>query len=371
MKSKPLVVVLVVAAVSVAGAYFALTRSETSSAIVRGAVFFPALSSDAAKITRIELDRSGKQMVLAKVGDAWTLVTSGGYPVQFEDVKGLVAGLTGLKIEDTMTALPERHAALALAWPDDSGRGARVRLYGEGTTPLLDVILGEERANPRSQFVRRESEVQCWRVLGSVSVDLDPRRWVDAELLSIPDGEVRGVTMNGLTLRGTESPDGKVSFAAEEAAPLALVGIPEGTVEWIDERIDVAVRTLPPWLSRLELDDARKATNGTPDAAISPTFDMTHGTLTVHSVRDGDAVWISFTAAAKPDAPSTEAINSKRKYPGDPYIPDWVEFARKHAGWEYKLPAWKLTSLEEATKLVPGQEPTDPNAPTRVPDPRG
>ena len=66
-------------------------------------------------------------------------------------------------------------------------------------------------------------------------------------------------------------------------------------------------------------------------------------------------------------------INAKKKYPGDPYIPDWKAFAAKHAGWEYKLPAWKLTSLEEASKVPDegdGTEPADPNQPTRIPSAR-
>ncbi len=367
MKSKSLVVVGAVAVTCVVAAYVALSRSETSSTIARGAPFLATLSDDAAAVKRIEIDRGGKRIEVAKVGDGWSLLSSGGYPVQFEEVKGLVAGLTALKIDDTMTALAERHDALGLAWPNDSGSGARVRFFSDSAEPTLDLILGEERANPRGQFVRRNGENQCWRVLGSVSVDIDPRRWVDAELIAIPDGEVRGVTFNGLSLRGTEAANGKVTFAAVEAEPLT----PASTFEWTEGRTTVALRALPSWLSRLELDDVRKAKGGTPDGAISPTFDMVRGTLTVNAVRDGDAVWISFVAAAKPNAPSADAINATKKYPGDPYIPDWAVFTAKHAGWEYKLPAWKLSSLLEASKLAAEEAAPDLNAPTRVPDPRG
>ena len=88
--------------------------------------------------------------------------------------------------------------------------------------------------------------------------------------------------------------------------------------------------------------------------AISPEFDMVRGTLKVNAVRDGDAVWISFEAKPKDGAPSAAEINAKKKYPGDPYVPDWAEFAAKHAGWEYRLPVWKLNSLEEAGKIPVG-----------------
>ncbi|MFM7261952.1 MAG: DUF4340 domain-containing protein, partial [bacterium] len=295
MKSKTLVIVLAVAAASVGGAYIALSKGRSASELVRGEPFLPTITDLAPKLVKIELMRGNDRRELRKVGDGWILVTSDGYPVRFEEVKGLVAGLSSLKTDDRMTAKKERHGELALAWtnetPDESGRGARVRLFtstDEGATPEVDIVLGEERANPRAQFVRRFSEDQCWRVLGSVLVDIEPRRWVEAELLSIPDGEVRGVTFNGLTLVGTEGADGRVTYAAVEppapAVPLAAPSTPTDFV-WTDARKDVAIRTLPNWLSRLELDDVRRAKGGAPDPALSAVFDMVRGTLKVNAVR--------------------------------------------------------------------------------------
>ena len=398
MKSKQLAVIVALAAISVGGAYLALSKGGSkSSEIARGEPFLPQVAEVAPKVVRIELERGGAgettRRELRKEGDGWILVTSDGYPVRFEEVKGLVAGLTSLKIDDRMTAKKERHGELGLAWtaetPDSSGRGARVRLYtsnpdsagaGSAAAPVVDVVLGEERANPRAQFVRRFSEDQCWRVLGSVLVDIDPRRWVEAELLAIPDGEVRGVTFNGLTLVGTEGADGRVTYAAaENATPLAALATESGTVQWTDARKEVATRTLPNWLSRLELDDVRRAKGGTPDPTLSATFDMVRGTLKINAVRDASdpsAVWISFEAAPKEGAPSADEINAKKKYPGDPYIPDWKAFAAKHAGWEYKLPGWKLNALEEAAKLPDESADgatggaADPNQPTRIPSAR-
>ncbi len=389
MKSKQLAVIVALAAISVGGAYLALSKGGSkSSEIARGEPFLPQVAEVAPKVVRIELERGGAgettRRELRKEGDGWILVTSDGYPVRFEEVKGLVAGLTSLKIDDRMTAKKERHGELGLAWtaetPDSSGRGARVRLYDDstdtGAAPVVDVVLGEERANPRAQFVRRFSEDQCWRVLGSVLVDIDPRRWVEAELLAIPDGEVRGVTFNGLTLVGTEGADGRVTYAAaENATPLAALATESGTVQWTDARKEVAIRTLPNWLSRLELDDVRRAKGGAPDPTLSATFDMVRGTLKVNAVRDASdpsAVWISFEAAPKEGAPSADEINAKKKYPGDPYIPDWKAFAAKHAGWEYKLPGWKLNALEEAAKLPDEAtgDGADPNQPTRIPSAR-
>ncbi len=368
MKSTTITVVFGLAGLSLVGAYFALSRSEFSSTIERGAPFVSGLSEQAASLRRIEIDRGGKHIELVKNGESWTLASSDGYPAQFESIKSLVSGLENLKVDDRMTALVDRHEKLALAWPDDSGRGARVRLYGDALLPMYDLMLGEERSSPRAQFLRRTNEDQCWRVLGSVGADVEPQHWINAELLSIPDGEVRGVLFNGLELRGIEGADGKVTYTSVDQAPLA----PAGSIEWTEPRIVVALRTLPSWLSRLEMMDVRKSTNTAADPTISPTFDMVRGTLTVHCVRESDAVWISFSATPKPGAPSAEAINAKKKYSGDPCIPDWTEFIAKHAGWEFKLPEWKRTALEEAANMpADGEVSEDPNRPTRVPRPSG
>ena len=355
--------ILAASAACVGVAVFAVTRGTRTAEIEPGGPFLAGLADAQASIDRIELARGSDTLVLARDGNAWTLASRDGYPARFEEVKALISGLASLKTDQRMTAKKERHDELALAWPDAAGRAAKVRVLA-GEKPVIEMVLGEERANPRSQYVRRADEEQCWRVLGSVMADLDARRWVEAELLSLPEGEVEGVAMNGLEIKGVAGADGKKAYAASgPAAPLAA-----SDFEWTEPRKAAALRSLPGWLARLELEDVRKAKGGAVDAAISPGFDMVRGTLKVNAVRDGDGVWISFEAAPKPGAPSADEINAKRKYPGDPFVPDWTEFARTHAGWEYKLPAWKLTSLEEALKTPAAAG--DPTQPMRVPSAR-
>ena len=370
MKTKSLGIVLGIAALSTVGAYFALSRGTKTADFEPGAPFLPELSTKAGSIDRIELERGATKIELVRDGVVWRLSSSDGYPARFEEIKGLVSGVSSLKTDQKMTAQKDRQTELALAWPDGGGRAARARLLA-GNETVADIILGEERANPRAQFVRREAEDQCWRVLGSVLVEIEPRRWVDAELLAIPEGEVRAVFVNGLHISSTESPEGKISYQVVENSPLVMAT----DYEWTAPRSAVAQRTLPSWLSRLELDDVRRAkvggvSGGAIDPALSPEFDMVRGTLKINAVRDGDAVWISFDAKAKDGAPSAAEMNAKKKYPGDPYVPDWKDFAAKHTGWQYKLPLWKLNSLEEATKTpIATEKPTDPTAPTVVPSP--
>ncbi len=365
-KHKTMVMILATSLACVGAAVIALRRDAMFPVVAGGVPLLPTLADKAASIDRAEIERGGTSLVLVRAAgaaDEWTLASRDGYPARFEELKGIVSGLATMRIDQRMTALPERHAELGLAWPDAEGRAARVRLLAGGEV-VADVVVGDERANPRSQFARMADEPQTFRALGSIVVDTDTRRWVDAELLSLPEGEVDSVLIDGLEVKATVGADGRKSYAATEAGALVTAG----DFEWTDLRKAAAVRSLPGWLARLELEDVRKATGGAVDPAISPTFDMVRGTLKVNAVRDGDGVWISFEATPKEGAPSAEEINARRKHAGDPFVPDWTEFARKHAGWEYKLPAWKVASLEEALKTPATRG--DPNQPVRIPSAR-
>ena len=372
MKPTTLIVILGVVGASVGGAYLALAKRGATAGASQAGAFVESLGARADAIDRIEIARGDRRVELAKSAGGWTLATGDGYPARFEEVKGLVAGIAALERDQRMTALPARHAELGLAWPDDEGRAARVTLRA-GDTVVADLVLGAERASPRSQFVRNAAEDQCWRVLGSVVVDLDTRRLVEAELLSLPEGEVESVAIAGLAIAGTVDAAGKRSFPVP-AAPTPTPADTADAFEWTDARRAAAARALPGWLARLELDEVRRANDpdGEPDPLLSPTFEMVRGTLRVKGVRDGDDIWISFDATPKEGAPSADEINARRKYPGDPFVPDWTAFAAKHAGWQYRLPRWKTTAFDEIlTAANPDEGGTTPSTtPLELPSAR-
>lgn len=370
MKPLTMIVILGVVGASVGGAYLALAKRGASGEAAQAGAFVGSLAARADAIDRIEIVRGDRRVELARSGGAWTLATGDGYPARFEEVKGLVAGIAALERDQRMTALPARHGELGLAWPDDEGRAARVTIRA-GDTVVADLVLGAERANPRSQFVRNAGEDQCWRVLGSVVVDLETRRLVEAELLSLPEGEVESVAIAGLAIEAATDAAGKRTFPVP-AAPAPTPADTDDAFEWTGARRAAAARALPGWLARLELDEVRRATGAAADPLLSPTFAMVRGTLRVRGVRDGDDIWISFDATPKEDAPSADEINARRKYPGDPFVPDWIEFAARHAGWEYRLPRWKATALDEiAAAANPGDGDTDPSTiPLELPSAR-
>ncbi|MSR40858.1 MAG: DUF4340 domain-containing protein [Phycisphaerales bacterium] len=340
---------------------YVLMLSQTKDATDSVGAFAPELAQRISAISRIEVQRGTDAIILTRdAAGAWKLATSDGYPASTAQVAGLVNGLASLEKDAAMTAKPEKFGELALAWPaTEASVGALVRLFdtpdgSASSAPFAEYVIGQERAKPRTQYLRMLSETQCWRCRGSVSVDVEPQRWMDTTLLSLPDGEVHSAEFDGLSL--TRDPYGKVWTATASEA---------SKEQWTPERIHEAESMLPSWLSRLEFDDVRLA--HTTPLADAPTqtivFDSLRARVVVHGVTEGDRMWVRFEitpheGAPKPDAGLNGEVNAKYKYGGDPQVPDWAAWNDAHKAWEFRLPAWKVQQLKFEPPSLEGMPPS-------------
>ncbi|MFM9170045.1 MAG: hypothetical protein ACKOTD_07990, partial [Phycisphaerales bacterium] len=253
-------------------------------------------------------------------------------------MRALVASLGGLTIEDKMTAKPERHAELALAWPDAEGRARLVRFLpteAPGAQPVAELVVGEERFSPDAVFVRLPGQDQTWRARGRVQIPDDAMGWMDRSLLVLPSDETLSVEFDGLVL----SRPADDAPAAETARRPWVVAVDEAErARWSDAQQEGATLGLPSFLERLEFEAVRRARG---DVAKEPkwtaAFDLKTGTVTLAGHEEPEGVWFTLTAFPKPDAPKVAPPAEE----GDPYVPDWSAFAARTAGWEYRMPAWK------------------------------
>ncbi len=347
MKGK--ITVIIVLVVTLAASAYLLTLGKSQDDAEVGGVFASELTQRAASMTRIELERGDEHITLTRTADGtWSVATSGGYPALTAQVAGLVNGLASLEMDAAMTSKREKFGELGLAWPAATASiGALVRLFDtpaadDAAAPFAEYVIGQERASPRMQYVRRLSEDQCWRCRGSVTIDTEPQRWMSATLLSLPSSEVHAVEIGGLALSrevyGTQW-KATVDDASKEY--------------WTPERLHEAESVFPSWLSRLEFDDVRRPATAVGADAQTKTlvFDSLRAKLVVHCVTEGSAMWARFEVTLHADAPARDAglngdVNAKYKYAGDPQIPDWAAWDAEHKDWEFKLPAWKVEQLK-------------------------
>jgi hypothetical protein len=355
MKRANAVLVVAGAGVLVAAAWFLAQGRGPSGERERGSAVMPDLEKRAGEVSAIEVSRGTATVRLENRKDAgWTIATSDGYPARTELVRALVASLAGLTYEDKMTAKPERHKELALAWPDAEGKARLVRFVGAdpGAKPVAELVIGEERFSPDAVFVRAPDQEQTWRARGRVQIPDDAMGWMDRSLLVLPTDETMSVDFDGLTLA---RPADTAPAADGARRPWEAKVDDAQRASWSDAQQESARLGLPSFLERLEFEAVRRARG---DVAKEPrwtaTFDLKTGTVTLAGHEEPEGVWFTLTAFPKPDAP--KATPPANEY--DPYVPDWSAFAARTAGWEYRMPSWKadtLRRMREAPAPAPAQ----------------
>jgi|JI10StandDraft_1071094.scaffolds.fasta_scaffold159139_2 hypothetical protein len=342
------------AAVLVGGAALMMSRGGEGSAESREVQpFLASLKSDASKVERVELHRGDDSVELVRSGDSWTVASAGGYPAKLDAVRGIVGGLASLTIDEPLTAKRERHAEIGLAWPDATKQATLVRLLGASDVVLHEVVLGEEKWEPKSQYVRKLREDQTYRCRGGVTVDTALRGFVDAEIVTLDTAEIESINYDGVIL----------SRGEDGAWTCELAPGPVADGAWSEEQRKAAAQALPGWLSRVELENVRRrdreGATWTPDPALSVTYFAKRATITVEGMKDGDALWVRLSA--KPvDAPVAAPTDAPTTAPPASATFDWAAWERRVAPWEFKLPEWKLAALKRIreAKPAPAAPPT-------------
>ncbi|MSR28367.1 MAG: DUF4340 domain-containing protein [Phycisphaerales bacterium] len=318
-----LVMGLAVAAVVVAVAMRVMGPNKGDTAGLGEAVV--DLAQVAATINRVEVQRGTTAMVAQRGAGGWTLATRDGFPARESALQELVRGLISLRKSQRMTAMPERHSELGLAWPDPMNEARLVRVYAEGSeAPVAELLVGRSVQSPLGVFVRTVGDNQAWRCTGTMPTGSDPGEWIAGPVSDIPADFLLSLECNGVTLvKGT---GGWSVVDAPQPQPQPPPATPGGEPE--DPKVSSLRGTLPYLLSGLQPENVRRER---PEDASRPQ--QVEATIRVdagHTVdarlwKEGDDVWIRLATGECEGEP-----NAKLE-----------EFAPKWAGWVFKLPSWK------------------------------
>lgn len=352
MNARTTTTIVILAGALVGAAWFMAQGRGVAPERGRGEPVLPGLEAKAAQVGAVEVLRGNSTMRLERTTDGWVLASNDGYPARTELVRALVASLAALTLDERMTAKPERHAELGLAWPDEAGDSRLVRFLPTepGADPVAEIVIGEERFAPDSVFVRAPGEPQTWRARGRVQVPFEATAWLDRTILSLPNDETQAVMFDGITVSRPAAAEG-----AEPAwrTPWESAVADEEKERWAEAQVEAARTTLPSFLERLEFEGVRRARA---DAAKEPVwtaaFRTTGATVTLRGHREGEDTWFTLDALPVPGAAARPAERE-----GDPFVPDWEAFNARHAGWEYRFPAWKTDALRRMREAEPAAAP--------------
>jgi hypothetical protein len=342
MSQTRLLALVLAAVLAVAGGWYfgTATQPVQHASIDNGKLMFPDLTAKLKDARKIEITNKGNVTVIELKNGVWGVDDRGGYPVQETKLRGLLTGLTELRLAEPRTSDPAEYARLGLEDPtkDTKGTASLLRVLDGDGKPIVALIVGHRRTRtqgdvPEEVYVRRPDEAQSWLAEGSVQADADPQVWLDRNIINIAATLVTKVvsTKNGATIElGRDGDKLKVTQPADYPK------LEDYKVEDVDRALE-----------NLTFQDVRPINEPYGDKAGEAVFSTSDGLdITVTLYHLGKDSWARFAVAA-PDRgkPEADRLNAKL------------------GNWAFETGTWKdaalVPSLDDL-KAPPPAKPAEP-----------
>jgi hypothetical protein len=342
----------------IAGLWLSLHRASVESDLGGGSVFGD-LTTALGEVTEIRLSKGdGSRATLRKAADGW-MVVEREYPADAARVRELALGLAGMKFVERKTSDPDSYAKLGVEAPDKP----------TATSTLVEVVAGNrnwalivgKNAEGRAMYVRKPQEAASALVEPSVSVEPDPKRWIDRKLVDVP-----GASVFDISVKPAGGPAYLLARVKRGDADLALSPVPRGR----QAASSMSLNGQADALTGFNFDDMRAVPDPAPAATDHATIRTFDGQVFEFAGRkEADKAWVRVSAsrdaalAAKfpepaPAAPaSTAAITpaatpaASPTTPAPPATPTKApdqsaeRVATRARGLEFEIPLYKYDSL--------------------------
>jgi hypothetical protein len=346
MRARSLGILLAVAVIAVAGGWYFGTRTTPNeqTTVAGGNLMFPDLAPRLQQVARIEITHQGKQTVIEKRSDGgWGVASMHDYPVQEAKLRGMLTGLTELRLAEARTTNPAEFGRLGVDDPNGIASSSDLlRLVDGAGKPILAVIVGHRRVRsqanvPEEVYVRRPDDKQSWLAEGNVQVDADASLWVDRNVMNIAHDRIASVSVNKPGTAGDqalafERHDGKFALTQPAEHP-----------KLEDYKVEDVARALE-LLTFQEVKAEADKPGAETGHSVFTTSDGLAVTVTVlHADKD---VWAHFAVSGSSDKVKTEADRMNGRV----------------AGWSYQIGSWKEKSLVPTMEDLKAEEPAKPTA---------
>lgn len=364
MRSKGLLILAVVTAISVAAAVWAVVdREQRSRAASAPEALYPGLVEKVNDVARVDVRGPGITFTIVKGQDGdWTVPEKGGYPVKFETVKQAVVGIAALRPLEPRTAKPELHGKLNLRLPSDGGRGTVLTLLDGGGNEMASVVVGKTRSvatksRPGWHYVRKADEDQSWLAEGRVEVWNKIDRWLDADMPIVERlriHKVRRVLPDGEAIAIAKDEPNKRDFT--------VLDIPEG-MRMIH---DTAANSLGSALGFLTFEDVAPAKDKSLENTALASYTTFDGlVIDIHVEKQDDTYWARFESRFDPDMVNLDGLSEddRAKMKSAEEVTKEAEALNERYGqWVYKLPSYKgkdfFIGRDELIMKIPAEEKT-------------
>jgi Domain of unknown function (DUF4340) len=300
-------VILAAALIAICGAFY-LSSQRRLQHDTQGVLLLPSLAPELDTVTEVSVRKGSATpaVTLHRSADQWSVLQLGDYPADIAKVHKLLLALSDARIVEEKTSNPANYAIIGVEDPTQPGAaGAEVTFSAKDGKHIL--IVGKPIGE--GDFVRRAGDVKSYSVAPSISVDAEPKAWIDARLFNIPSSSVQSVELKpaagpGYVLRRAKPSEEKPSEAdsqkpklgeqkpgeqkpagpksGEAGAGFALEAVPAG-------RKALDAKALTP--SRVALMDVRAE-----DVAKASDIDFSKPTQVVFTLSDGNVLTLTGTA---------------------------------------------------------------------------
>jgi hypothetical protein len=303
----------------IAFAIWLSSRRHLERDMAAGALVLPGLEHHVNTVTKVTLRKAdATRATLQREGDTWR-VEERGWPADVGKVRKLLLDLGALNIVEEKTRLPANYPQLGV---EDVGSPKATGTLIEISSPARSwaVIIGKS-SGAKSGYVRVANAPQTLLAAPLLTVESDPKGWLERTLLDVPVARVRQVE---------ERPAQGLSYTVvrekKEQNDFTVSPLPKGR----ELTSAAAAEPITTALGSLTLDDVRKADPKTdPPAAraLYRTFDGLE--LEVCGRKDGTHSLIGISARSTGQDTAAEA----------------ERLTARLTGWEFEIPDYKYTAM--------------------------
>jgi Domain of unknown function (DUF4340) len=189
MNRQRFIALMVAALLAISGALY-LSTQRNLPRDPHGVALFP-LANELNSVSALTV-RKGAQapVTVHKQGEQWTVAERADYPADVPKLKKLLLALSDAKIREEKTSNPDSYAIIGVEDPSQPGAGGtQIELTAQNGKHAL--IVGKSAGE--GSFVRRAGEKTSYIVEPGISVEAEPRYWIDTRLLDIPTDKIQSV----------------------------------------------------------------------------------------------------------------------------------------------------------------------------------
>jgi Domain of unknown function (DUF4340) len=313
---------LIISVLVIVLAVWLSSNRQTSRPTAGGPVLQGLDESAVNSVSEIRLAKGdGTKTTLKKGPSDWS-VGERDYPADTGKVRKLLLDLAALNVVEEKTRVPENYPALGVEdTTSDKATGTRVDAVTSVKTYSL--IVGKS-SGAKSGFVRVVGAPQSLLAAPLITLDADPRRWLDHTLIDIPQERIKEVAV-----KPAEGPGYTATRASKEQADFTVAEVPKGRKLSNPAAADPIAGSL----GSVSLDDVQRTPASTPTGVSHAVFSTFDGLkIDVAGHKEGTKTLVSFTPTSTAQAAEAEA----------------TALAARLAGWEFEIPSYKYDGMFRA-----------------------